>query len=61
MPNPGALADLRDIHLPEPVSAWPPGPAYYALTALLIILILIYIQHKKHIKKTYEHHSHENI
>ncbi|MDX2345253.1 MAG: DUF4381 domain-containing protein [Legionella sp.] len=48
MPDTTQLADLRDIHLPEAVSAWPPGPGYYALIALFIICILIYMKYKKH-------------
>jgi hypothetical protein len=52
MPNATPLADLRDIHLPHAISAWPPGPAYYALMALLIILILLFIQRQKHQQRT---------
>ena len=33
------LAQMRDIHLPEPVGAWPPGPGWWALAALLLVLI----------------------
>ncbi len=33
------LAQLRDIHLPEPVSAWPPGPGWW-LGAILLLAML---------------------
>ncbi len=33
-----ALAELRDIHLPEAVSAWPPGPGWWLLLLLVLAL-----------------------
>ncbi len=50
MANMNPLADLHDIHLPSAVSAWPPGPAYYACLAILIILLLLYLK-KLQLKK----------
>ena len=34
------LAQLADIHLPEPVSFWPPAPGWWVLAILLLVLIL---------------------
>ncbi len=31
------LAQLRDIHLPDPVSWWPLAPGWWALTAILLV------------------------
>ncbi|MEE4659214.1 MAG: DUF4381 domain-containing protein [Halieaceae bacterium] len=33
------LAQLRDIHLPEPAGAWPPGPGWWVLGVVLILLL----------------------
>ena len=52
MVDTNVLANLRDIHMPPPVSAWPPGPAYYALLALLIVLVLILIKRQHHLQYT---------
>lgn len=37
------LADLKDIHLPDPVSWWPPAPGWWALVVLTILLVLLII------------------
>ncbi|MFT6092172.1 MAG: hypothetical protein ACJA2Q_000054 [Pseudohongiellaceae bacterium] len=33
------LAQLADIHLPEPVNFWPPAPGWWILATLLLIMI----------------------
>ncbi|MEP5763825.1 MAG: DUF4381 domain-containing protein [Halieaceae bacterium] len=40
MNQPDPLAQLRDIHLPEPISAWPPGPAWWLLGSLLLLALI---------------------
>ena len=34
--NADPLAQLRDIHLPDPVSAWPPAPGWWLIGGLLL-------------------------
>ncbi len=31
------LQELRDVHLPDPISLWPPAPGWWALSGLLVI------------------------
>ena len=35
------LGQLRDIHLPPPVSWWPPAPGWWLLAAILILLVAL--------------------
>ena len=51
------LINLKDIHLPPPVSFWPPAPGWWVLAVLLISSLFIggvwfYRQHKKRKPKT---------
>ena len=38
---------LRDIHLPEPISWWPPAPGWWLALAAIIMLIAIFIVARK--------------
>lgn len=41
MPEQDPLAQLRDLHLPADISAWPPAPGWWLLALLLISLLAI--------------------
>ena len=52
MPNSSALAQLKDIHLPEPISWWPLAPGWYllivvGLSGLGLVLFLLYRWHAR--------------
>lgn len=38
--NNPALAAMKDIQLPDPISSWPPAYGYWLLLALIIILVV---------------------
>lgn len=40
--DPGALP-LRDIHLPDPISWWPPAPGWWLLALLSIALVALVV------------------
>ena len=39
--SPAGLEALRDIHLPDPVSWWPPAPGWWAAAGLLLALLAL--------------------
>lgn len=41
--NSPAELQLRDIHLPDPVSWWPPGPGWWLLLSILVIIAVILV------------------
>jgi hypothetical protein len=39
-----ALAELKDIHLPNPISFWPIAPGWYVLLALVLVLLSLVLR-----------------
>ena len=49
--NPQSL-ELRDIHLPEPISWWPIAPGWWLLLALILALIAFaFFARKRYLKR----------
>ncbi|MCY0966500.1 DUF4381 domain-containing protein [Parathalassolituus penaei] len=38
--NPAESLQLRDLHMPDPISAWPPAPGWWLVGILGVILLL---------------------
>ena len=51
MNEPGPLAQLRDIHLPEAISFWPPAPGWWLLALFAIVcsalITLLWLRRKR--------------
>ncbi|MFK8013976.1 MAG: DUF4381 domain-containing protein [Gammaproteobacteria bacterium] len=41
---------LRDIHLPAPVSWWPPAPGWWLLAGVLVALIILWFRRRSQLK-----------
>ncbi len=48
MPEHDPLTKLRDLHLPEAVSAWPPAPGWWILALLLLAALLLTVYRWRH-------------
>ena len=52
MPEQDPLTQLRDIHLPEAISAWPPAPGWWLLLILIVALLAtLIIYWRNHIQR----------
>lgn len=45
------LAQLKDIHLPDPVGWWPLAPGWYAVMVITVLLLscMVYWMHQRHV------------
>ncbi|WNM61132.1 DUF4381 domain-containing protein [Candidatus Nitrospira neomarina] len=37
------LQDLRDVHLPPPISLWPPAPGWWITVGLVIMAVMLFL------------------
>lgn len=51
MADTNALLNLRDIHMPLPVSAWPPGPGYFVIAACVAAILIGYVLYRTYRRK----------
>ena len=61
MANSAALQQLRDIHLPTPISWWPPAPGWIILSILVLILVfslLLFLSNYLQRQRTKSHALH---
>jgi len=45
------LSELRDIHLPDPVSWWPPAPGWWMVSAILLVVIALGVWSFRHVRR----------
>ena len=43
--------ELRDIHLPEPISWWPPAPGWWILFGLILLIVVTVFLFRQYQKK----------
>jgi hypothetical protein len=46
------LQDLRDVHLPDPVSLWPPAPGWWIVFGLVVTVVIVFIWVVAHRRQT---------
>ena len=46
------LQDLRDVHLPDPVSLWPPAPGWWIVFGLVVTVMIVFICVRAHRRRT---------
>lgn len=51
MQAPQQQLDLKDIHLPDSVSWWPPAPGYWLILAIIVACVVTYLSIKSYRKK----------
>jgi len=60
--NPGSELPLRDIHLPDPVSWWPPAPGWWMLLiSLLAIALLSWFLHHRYRRNALPRAAHQAL